>query len=182
MKKILFPLLLFISFAAVYQIKVGIKAGYNLSTIISNLDNTQLRYGFQAGGMLKFDLVPKIALQSELLYSLQGTSFDSQFDDENYPLNLHYLQVPVIAKIYITDNLNVIVGPSFNFLLNASNNETLDFLNPFIQDSFTNAEIAGALGPGYELSQFSIELRYDLSLTNINDIEFDDEKWRNHFF
>jgi len=194
MKKngILTLVLFFAFFSAEAQVvKVGLKGGINTSNIISNIDNTQLTLGFQAGGMISFDFIPKVTIQPEILYSLQGTGFDTDSDDFTYRWDLHYLQVPVLAKIYLTDNLNIQVGPSFNFLLGASSAGNLDsgfdflddligdFTTGDINDSFSNADIAAILGIGYDINKFTIALRYNLSLTNINDIENDDEKWRN---
>jgi hypothetical protein len=172
-------------------IKAGLKGGLNTSNIISNIDNTQLKLGFQAGGMISLDFIPKVSIQTEILYSLQGTGFDTDSDDFSYRWDLHYLQVPVLAKIYLTDNLNIQVGPSFNFLLGASSAGNLDsgfdflddligdFTTGDIDDSFSNADIAAVLGIGYDINNVTVALRYNLSLTNINDIENDDEKWRN---
>lgn len=171
-------------------IKIGAKGGINTSNIL-NIDNSQMRFGFRAGGMVGFDLIPKVSVQPEILYSLQGTGFDFDSDDFSYRWNLNYLLVPVLAKINITENLNVQIGPSFNFLLNAKSSGNLDsgfdfldeligdFANRDINDSFSNVDVAAILGVGYEINEFTIDLRYNLSLTNINDIEFDDEKWRN---
>lgn len=172
-------------------IRIGAKGGMNVSNVISNIDNTRMKVGFSAGGIMSLDFIPKISIQPELLYSLQGTGFDTDSEDFSYRWNLHYFQVPVLAKIYITDNLNVQVGPSFNFLLDANSKGSLDsgfdfidqligdFTTGDINDSFSNADIAAVLGVGYEINKLTLDLRYNLSLTNINDIAMDDEKWRN---
>src|SRR5450432_3410594 len=78
------------------QIHFGIRAGYNLSSIISsgmnNINTQQSKSGFNAGVFSSIRLFNSFSLQPENSYSEQG----SKSNDSVAKTNFNYLNVPVL--------------------------------------------------------------------------------------
>lgn len=187
----------------------GIKGGLNLSGYLANDDlalyqnNTAVRAGWNAGVYGRINVSEKFSIQPEILYSLQGVNFvDSEiYVDyiyvENFfapdyvaPVsgtygeivakeNLHYLNVPILANIYLTDNFSFQIGPQFGFLMNATarfnteDDEVNDIFNDFeesndITGSYNGFSMAAAAGFQLELpSNVDLGLRYNFGLNDI---------------
>ena len=146
----------------------GAKGGINLSNLSSdNFAETSPRTGFHIGLLAEVPLSNKFSIQPEILYSTQGTEAD-QITIGGSPTkadyNLDYIQVPVLAKIYLTQSLSVEAGPSFNFLVKEEiDNRETDFGSTF--------EFGGALGASYAIiGGFFANARYIYGFTDALDI------------
>jgi opacity protein-like surface antigen len=144
----------------------GAKGGINLTDLSSdNFAKTSFRTGFHLGLLAEVPLSNKISIQPEVLYSTQGTEADViTFEGNlNIDYNLDYFQVPVLAKIYLTESLSIEAGPSFNFLLK----EEIGGRKTEYGSSF---EFGGALGVSYAISDgFFVTTRYFYGFTNALD-------------
>ncbi len=150
-----FLLLLFSTGIQAQDVKFGIKAGANFATLDgdSSFDSKNLT-SYHAGGFVELNLFPKFSIQPELLYSSQGTKVDGTED-----INLDYISIPVLAKIYlISDKLSLDVGPQFSFLVNDNYPAT------FESKEFDFAAIGG-LGLNITESFFA-QARYVVGLTD----------------
>lgn len=106
----------------------GVKGGVNF-THISGADefsDTKSRTSFHVGVVGELPLTDMFSLQAEALYSGQG--YDATLDlgllgNRDYEMQLDYIQVPILAKVYLTRGLSVEAGPQFSFLIN----EEVDF-------------------------------------------------------
>ena len=158
----------------------GVKGGVNISTLTSDdFDDPDSRTSFNAGVFLEIPLNDRFSIQPEVLYSEQGFTIkqndqDNLFDtDENYEYQLSYIQVPIMAKVYLVKGLNIEVGPQFGFKVN----EEFDFQpttddgdieiedeDSYIKDFDTSV----AFGAGYKFDNgLFFNARYTLGLTNI---------------
>ena len=101
----------------------GVKGGVNFATISGDDDSDpDSRTSFHVGLLGEFPLTDMFSIQAEALYSGQG--FKSNIPggivggDGKVEYQLDYINVPVLAKIYITTGLSVEVGPQFSFKVN----------------------------------------------------------------
>ncbi|CAM3419914.1 Outer membrane protein beta-barrel domain-containing protein [Flavobacterium longum] len=101
----------------------GVKGGVNFATITGDdFDSPDMRTSFHVGALAEFPLAEMFSLQVEGLYSSKG--FKSEIDgglvggDGEIEYQLDYIDVPVLAKIYVTKGLSFEVGPQFSFLVN----------------------------------------------------------------
>lgn len=147
----------------------GVKGGVNLATItgddVGDLDS---RTSFHLGLFMEIPLSERFSFQPEVLYSSQGFSISDQAD-----YKLDYIQVPLMAKIYIVKGLYAEAGPQFGFKVkeevdyetDSSGGEIIfDPDDSVIKDFDTNL----ALGAGYKFDNgFSLSARYNLGLTSI---------------
>jgi len=180
--------------AQAQELSFGAKAGVNISTLTDgdpqtdDSEFTSSNTGFFLGGFAEY-LAGNgwLALQGELLYSTQGAELEAEgFDTsgnfvtltEN--LDLNYIQVPILAKFYLTKGLNLFVGPQFGFLTSAK------FEDQDVSDNFESISFSSLAGVGYQLENgFLAELRYAGDITDINkndDGNFSIEGLRNQVF
>ena len=154
----------------------GVKGGVNFSTVTGDyFDSPDSRTGFNIGVLAEIPLANRFSIQPEVLYSAQGFT-EASIDQENFAdvddnveYQLDYVQVPVLAKIYLVDGLSLQAGPSFNFLVN----EELDY-QPLEDGGDINLENAqdfefgGAAGLEYKFNNgFFVQGRYTYGFTDV---------------
>ena len=168
MKKVLLSIVMVaLGFTASAQASFGAKAGVNLATINSVLD---ARTSFHIGGVAEFAISEKFSFQPELLYSAQGAKVEE--DGYKVTLKMDYLNIPLMAKYYVTEGLSFEVGPQVGFLLSAKvkeeydgDSETVD-----IKDSMNSVDFGLNFGLGYKLeSGLNFGAKYNLGLSEINE-------------
>ncbi|MFD1604105.1 porin family protein [Flavobacterium artemisiae] len=174
MKKILvlavFTALGFVNVNA-QEIKFGVKAGLNFSTVSG--DNTEIDYvtSQHVGILSEIPLSEKFSFQPEIMYSRQGYSFGDDI------VALNYLNIPLMGKYYITKGFSVEAGPQVGFLLSAKNEKTN------VKDSFNTVDFGVNFGLGYKLENgINFGVRYNLGLTNINNVDNSSIKNKNGVF
>lgn len=151
------------------KINFGAKGGLNFATISGdNIKSTGTVAAFNLGVMSEIPLSEKFSFQPELMFSGQGYSLS---DDV---VALNYLNVPLMGKYYLTKGFSVEAGPQLGFLLSAKH-ESID-----IKDSLKTFDFGLNFGLGYKLENgINFGARYNLGLTNINDVEGSSNKNRN---
>ncbi len=154
----------------------GVKGGLNFSTVTGDgFDSPDMRTGFNVGLLAEIPVSGKFSVQPEVLYSAKG--FDAARRDQNNFLDndqnvvyqLDYIDVPVLANIYLTDGLSVQAGPSFNFKVN----EQYDY-QPYEDggninfDQAQDFELGGAAGLQYKFNNgLFLQGRYNYGFTDI---------------
>ena len=154
------------------EVKFGAKAGVNFATVTGDdTDGVDSRTSFHVGGVAEIMVSDKFSVQPELLYSSQGYSFNDGFDID---IMLDYINIPVMAKFYVADNLSLEAGPQVGFLVSAkgkAQGETED-----IKDFVKGMDFGLNIGLGYKMETgLNFGARYNLGLSNINDGEGSDE-------
>lgn len=101
-------------------VSFGVKGGVNFATITGeDVDSPDSRTSFHVGAVVEFPLSDMFSIQAEAMYSGKGFDFDIEGPDgDNAELQLDYIDVPVLAKVYITEGLSIEAGPQFSFLVN----------------------------------------------------------------
>ncbi|MCC4213247.1 porin family protein [Leeuwenhoekiella parthenopeia] len=159
--------------------RFGVKAGLNVSNITGSDSRDQdTRLSFNGGLVAELPISEKFSFQPEVIYSAQGSTIaaideDNFLDiDENIEYQLDYIQVPLLAKIYLVDGLSLQAGPSINFLVN----EEVDYQpvsnggDVNIVDGANTFELGTAAGLEYQFdSGFFIQGRYTRGFTRIYD-------------
>lgn len=163
------------------KIKIGIKAGLNISSLTfdeSELESSQ-KTGFTAGVMAEIPLAKNFAIQPELLYSQQGMKFsysDAEVSNSHYKstVTLNYLNIPVMLKYYVAKGFSVQAGPQIGILLKANNNYQDNFLGYENREDFNLKEYSNGIdtsvnfGLGYQFKdKFYADARYNLSYSTI---------------
>lgn len=154
------------------EIKFGAKGGLNFATISGdNTNGIDAVTSFNFGVLSEIPISDKFSFQPELMYSGQGYSFNDN------TIALSYLNVPLMGKYYVTKGLSVEAGPQIGFLLAAKNEKT------DVKDSFNTVDFGVNFGLGYKLENgLNFGVRYNLGLTDINNLEGYSAKNKNGVF
>lgn len=145
-------------------IKLGIKAGINMSNFNGDLEDNAMRYGLHIGVVSEIILSDQFSFQPELLYSAQGYKNETPgaFSKDKFD----YVNVPLMIKYYAADKFSIEAGPQVGFLVNSirrNNDGNTDIDDQNVVDFGINA------GVGYELKNgIFFQGRYNLGITNVN--------------
>ena len=137
--------------------KYGVRAGLNISTVTGDyFEDAKPLTGFYAGVFKEITLVPELLfLQPELQYSMQGC----KSEDTNFSIN--YINIPVVAKVYILKTISLEAGPQIGFKIKDNfPGNTGDDIETF------DTAFVGGLGLNFPLG-LSINARYALGLSEI---------------
>ncbi len=93
------------------QDQIGIKGGVNLSNYAGDVMDNKIKLGIHLGAFVNFNIVDQLYIQPELLYSLQGAHLESSISNLDYNEHLHYINVPILARYFLTENISVHAGP-----------------------------------------------------------------------
>jgi hypothetical protein len=164
MKKLLLIMIICINHIAAYaqEVEWSAKAGLNFSTLGKLDANFQPKIGYHAGLAAEFITTPYFSIQPELVYSLQGATIDqSQGIYQNY----HYLNLPLLFKIYFLENSSFDLGAQYGYLLKAANKDDFGSVNR--TDNVNRQDFALVFGFSYKLDEkFLFNLRYNMGLSN----------------
>lgn len=170
------------------DVKFGAKAGLNISNLTNTNDSSSLT-SFHVGAVAEIFINEKFSVQPEILYSAQGSQFD--LDEYTYvgseiahlemdnQLKINYINIPIMAKYYLWEGLNVQVGPQFGFLTSAKvhvdkikvngNSASVSTNDKSVKDQFKSFDLGINFGAGYELPVgIFFDARYNVGLTKVN--------------
>lgn len=201
MKKIILSVAAIFAFGVVsaQEVKFGAKLGANLSTASIGLpavegveaiipDNKML-FGFHVGGFAEIGITEKFAFQPELLFSMEGSKFESSSSGSEFgftysetteeKLKMSYINIPLLAKFYATEQLFFAAGPQLGFLMSAKQDydstftidgesESESFSDKDVKDQYKSINFSAALGAGYFFTEnVFAEVRYNIGLSNV---------------
>lgn len=159
-------------------IRIGGKAGINWSRYNTDPDNlrTSARIGYQLGAMARIgDLV---YFQPEFQWAWAATELDDPnqaIQPGNQTLDIHFFRVPIqlgftpLENDAKTINWRFMTGPVFNFKFASNQN---NFTSPVIDPtaSYKAYNVAVRFGTGIDLWFFTIDMHYDLGVTNVFEV------------
>ncbi|HTL06641.1 MAG TPA: porin family protein [Chitinophagaceae bacterium] len=150
------------------DVAFGIKGGLNIANLhVENAGSStaDAKASFHAGGLAHIHITKSFALQPELMYSNQGYKYE--LSNTTTRLNLHYLNLPVLAQFMVGQGFRIESGPQLGFLLAArqkTNNVSLD-----VKNNFKTVDFGWAFGLGYVTpSGFGVDARYNVGISSIN--------------
>ncbi|WP_080057895.1 porin family protein [Spirosoma aerolatum] len=166
--------------SAQQRFTAGPRVGLNLSNYWGSADGMSFTPGITAGAFLMYSSLNHFGISGDVLYSQRGTSY--QGNNMKFIQRVNYLEIPVVARYFLTLNgnfrPNLFVGPSLGIKLNAKRIKgdylqgTGPVLNGDNSDAFNNLDL-GATG-GIQLNwgtgnrqHFLIDARYTLGLTDV---------------
>lgn len=162
------------------SVMFGVKAGINFTNMNSdNFSDNSTMTGIHLGLLAEIPLTNRFSIQPEVLYATQGTSADVIMlgsGPKKTEYKLDYIQVPVLAKIYLTESISLEAGPSFNFLANEEiGGEQTDYGSSF--------EFSGAIGASYKFrGGFFADVRYIKGFSNALDNKNFTDTYKNSAF
>lgn len=161
-----------------HMVRIGAKAGINLSNIIkddgNNNFNTNYLVGFHGGLTLDIPLVERLAFTPEVLYATKGYKSHSTFGD--FTQTTHFIDLPILFSLGVADKLNIVAGPQVSFLMQTDNKFKNDFGTAerrIVEDDanrFKKNLVGGVIGFRYDINeQVGINGRYALDFQKNNE-------------
>jgi hypothetical protein len=167
------------------EFRLGVSGGIDASRMtISGATGGPLKTksGLTGGivGEAKFSSL--FGIQLEVNYSSQGTGIVAEDGEQTGSLNLEYLTIPVLAKLYGTPKFSVYAGPQIGFLLKGeqqiSNQEDSD-----LKELLKSTDFYAVFGSEYRFANgIFISGRYHYGLSNIVDSEIETTRLKNRYF
>ncbi|GAB1462710.1 porin family protein [Pedobacter sp.] len=145
-------------------IRLGIKGGANFSNIIKDDGNNNFKtdylVGYNAGLTLDIKLLENLAFTPELVYSTKGykNTYTILGSEVKTTQRTHFLEVPILASIKLTEGLNFVLGPQVSFLLSTDNKVengmgTVQQTTDEDSDKFKKSLLGGVIGARLDLSK-----------------------------
>ena len=174
MKKVLLAAALMISSVAAFaQHAVGTvtiqpKVGMNVANV-TDFNGTDARIGLAAGAELEFQLGDIFSVSAGALYSQQGAKMNSETQ------KLDYINVPVMANVYVAPGFAVKLGVQPGFKVNAEYSKKVGSTT-VTYDSFSDVnavDFSIPVGLSYEFNNVVLDARYNWGLTKIAKERYD---------
>jgi len=177
MKKVLLAAALMISSVAAFaQHAVGTvtiqpKVGLNIANF-TDADDADARVGFVAGAELEYQASDIFSISAGALYSQQGCK--GKEAGVTLTQKLDYINVPIMANVYVAPGFAVKLGVQPGFKVNAEA-EAKNGSNRIAagnSSEFNSVDFSIPVGVSYEFSNVVIDARYNWGLTKaIKDLD-----------
>lgn len=158
------------------DLKFGVKAGINLSNVYDEEGNdfvAENKVGFAGGAFVSIPLGKFVGIQPEIMYSQKGFKATGNFlgADYEFKRTTTYLDLPVLLQIKPTENISILAGPQFSYLLNTKNefnDSSVGQEEEINDDNYKKGIIGLVVGLDFNLDNFIISARggWDLSKTD----------------
>ena len=170
-KVIIMAVLMLSSVAAFAQRPVGSltvqpKIGMNFATL-TKADDSESRIGLVAGAELEYQISDIFSISGGALYSQQGCEWSE--DGRTKTNKLDYINIPVLANVYVVKNLAVKFGvqPAFNVNSKAKASQGDSSIQGSIEGIKT-FDFSIPVGLSYEYKNIVIDGRYNFGLTKVS--------------
>jgi hypothetical protein len=145
--------------AANAQVSFGAKAGGALTSLPGDYSNFR-KAGFYGGITGELPVGKKFSIAAELVYSLQGNKQRIKFADwapidgyveseKKASMNLSYLNLPVLVKYHLIEEVYLETGLQAGLLINAKVKTSQG--SGDIKDLYESFDLSLPLGAGYQL-------------------------------
>ena len=151
------------------------KVGLNIANTDSEAD---VRIGLVAGAEFEYQITDIFSLSAGALYSMQGCK-DKESGVTN-TLQLDYINIPVLANVYVSKGLAVKLGlqPGFNVSSKVSAKSGGNSVSLDASDGVKSFDLALPIGLSYQFNDFVIDGRYNFGLSKV----FDGDSSKNSVF
>ena len=146
------------------------KVGLNIANLTS-LDNADPRLGLAVGAELEYQVTDMVSIAAGALYSMQGCKSEGSLwgFKGTYTSKLDYLNVPIVANVYVVPGLAVKLGlqPGFNL---SAKSKLEGSIAGYSGESERDIDVESfdlslPIGLSYEFQNFVIDGRYNFGLT-----------------
>ena len=172
-------------------VQFGIKAGGNMAkptgSDVDDIEGTlKTKVGFVGGIFISFNLSNSFSIQTEVLYTMKGATYEYTDVEETVEEKLYgdYLEIPLLLKFkFLSGGIRpfIFAGPYVGFKLS----EKLEVMGeeiPMEEALLKNNDYGAIFGGGLQLgSKFHLDVRYSMGLQKIlddvEDIDFKNGVW-----
>ncbi|NOX48044.1 MAG: PorT family protein [Chlorobi bacterium] len=206
MKKVLLAsAMIMMSMFSFAQLGLGVKGAVTMSNITTNVSDYKeaAKTGYQLGAFVRVG--DKWHLQPEVYFSLKNGQFNFDITEidpgnlntvtksVNYTTSLNTIDIPVLLGYTLIDpplmNIRLQAGPVASIVTNKSFKIEVDGVEQTVDDNegdiFKDLNWGLQVGAGVDFLMFTVDLRYELGLSNIYDKPegaTEDQTYKNNVF
>lgn len=164
---------------------IGVKGGLNVAKLAGdNSEGAEWRYAGVFGAFVCFRLNDVLAIQPEALISMKGTQqsalvdFGGGLERVDATLKLTYLEIPVIAKVYVPTQIEMkpYIYAGLAFGIKMGSRERFEALGGLSveqdREHTTGADLGMVVGAGFDYKAGSgsalFDLRYEAGFVSID--------------
>lgn len=154
---------------AVGQITIQPKVGLNIANV-TDADDADARIGLAAGAEFEYGVTDMIGVSAGLVYSMQGCKFSEGNVDTT--VKLDYLNVPILANVYVAPGLAVKLGVQPGFKLSSKTKiegSGISIEGESDDDGVKGFDLAIPVGVSYQYQNIVLDARYNWGVTKVYD-------------
>lgn len=171
MKKIIFMAAMLLSSVATFaqhevgSITIQPKIGMNIADL-TDVDDSDVRIGLAVGAEAEYQATDLFSVSAGVLYSMQGCKGSE--DGVKATIKLDYINIPILANVYVTKGLAVKLGIQPGFNINAKGKVEANGASVEADlDGVKTLDFSIPVGVSYEYQNFVLDARYNFGLTKI---------------
>lgn len=154
---------------AVGQITIQPKVGLNIANV-TDADDADARIGLAAGAEFEYGVTDMIGVSAGLVYSMQGYKYSEGNVDTT--VKLDYLNVPILANVYVAPGLAVKLGVQPGFKLSSKTKiegSGVSIEGDSDDDGVKGFDLAIPVGVSYQYQNIVLDARYNWGVTKVYD-------------
>lgn len=149
------------------QITIQPKVGLNIANL-TDADDADARIGLAVGAEFEYGVTDMIGISAGFLYSMQGAK--TTIENVDATMKLDYLNVPILANVYVAPGLAVKLGIQPSFKLSSKfKAETSGVSAEADLDDVKGFDISIPVGLSYQYQNIVLDARYNWGVTKIMD-------------
>jgi hypothetical protein len=151
------------------------KVGLNIASL-TKYDGSDPRYGVAAGAEFEYQATDIFSLSFGALYSQQGGKMKD--GGTTYTRKADYVNVPIMANVYVAPGLAVKLGVQPGFNVNSKFETTVAGTTGSTDIDAKSVDFSIPVGLSYEYKNVVLDARYNWGLTKV----FDNRDYKNSVF
>jgi len=151
------------------------KVGLNVATLTGG-ENADPRLGLVVGAEFEYQITKLFSLSAGALYSMQGAKGDDNSTGTKViaTMKLDYINIPILANIYVTKGLALKFGiqPSFNVSSKAKVSQGSTSISTSLSNlgyDVNSFDFSIPVGLSYEIKNVVIDGRYNIGVLKVVD-------------
>jgi len=156
------------------SITIQPKVGINVANLTkSDGDGIDNRIGFVIGAEAEYQIEEQISISAGLIYSQQGQKESGILGDKfvDGTLKLDYINIPILANIYVVKGLALKCGIQPGFKVNSkAKAKTVGASAEFDLPGAKSVDFSIPVGVSYEYANVQLDARYNWGLTKVSTI------------
>ena len=153
------------------------KVGINFANM-TNMNKPSMRVGLAAGLEAEYYASDIVSVSLGAIYSMQGCKAKNEYVKET--LKLDYINVPILANVYVVPGLAVKLGIQPGFCINKKIDVEIstghEASGKLSKDEVKGFDLSIPVGISYEFANFQLDARYNFGLTKAIDVVKDSPK------
>lgn len=144
----------------------GLRIGISASQVNGDRLQGFDKVGLIGGGFVNRYFSENFAVQMEIIFIQKGSRKPTDLNNQYYRLRVHYIEVPVLARIRVSKSFEITAGPAYGTLIFSEENDQFGIFR--YSPPFRKYELSAHIGAIYKLSEkWHVDGRYSRSISTI---------------